>query len=295
MTLRKFPIKNPGDILQSEELFGFNANISVDLNYGFNADDFENRPSESGSGSFSKSGVIETAHIFKPEFYGSPSPHVLGVSSDTYYRSRSNNKLNRYYRHEGIGSQTMQGMDFSKAFEDVSAWQPVEGLSATVYVPPGETPRTTYVCASFHAHEKGGKVGDPRSQILREGRATGEGNKKESLSGFYRARRAGTYVAGFGLFLDRMDGSGPRYVSGTQRWIFGTGGGRYRCRRMNHSIIATLGTDSSGTGGDYDFELTEGENKVSIRAFYRLLSPETKSLRHVYVDARNLVVDVIYK
>ena len=61
---------------------------------------------------------------------------------------------------------------------------------------------------------------------------------------------------------------------------------------MNHSIIATLTTD---TAGDYDFKLNEGENKVSIRAFYRLLSPETKSLRHVYVDARNLVVDVIYK
>ena len=31
---------------------------------------------------------LETENILKPEFYGSPSPRVEGVSSDTYYRSK---------------------------------------------------------------------------------------------------------------------------------------------------------------------------------------------------------------
>ena len=290
MPIRFFPLKNNGDLLRSHEIQNFLADASADLNGGFTSSDFENLPGATGDGASDKKAVIQTSHIFKPEFYGSPSPHVLGVSSDTYYRSRSKNKLNRYYRHEGIGSVQGQSLDDIDIFADVNAWQPIEGLSATVYVEPGETPLTTFVCASFHAHEKGGKVGDPRSQILREGRATGDGNKMESLSGFNRATQAGTFVAMFGLFLDRMDGNGPRYVSGTQRRIFGTGGGRYRCRRMNHSIIANL---IPGTG--YDFSLTEGENKISVRCLYRLPKPSTKGTRHVYVDARNLVVDVIYK
>tara|TARA_R100000664_G_scaffold22963_1_gene32507 strand:+ start:6460 stop:7332 length:873 start_codon:yes stop_codon:yes gene_type:complete len=290
MPLRFFPFKSTGDTLLSRELLLLNSQTSFDLNRGFSRNDFENKIGATGDGASDKKGVIQASHIFKPEFYGSPSPHVLGVSSDTYYRSRSNNKLNRYYRHEGIGS--IQGTDISDIdrFADVNAWQPIEGLSTTVYVPPGETPRTAFVCASFHAHEKGGKVGDPRSQILREGRATGEGNKMESLSGFYRSERAGTFVAFFAIFLDRMDGNGPRYVNGTERRIFGTGGGRYRCRRMNHSIIANLITFTG-----YDFSLTEGENKISVRCLYRLPAPDTKGTRHVYVDARNLVVDVIYK
>ena len=290
MPLRFFPLKTNGNILLSSELRNFNSSASFDLNRGFSASDFENKVGATGDGALDKKGVIQSSHIFKPEFYGSPSPHVLGVSSDTYYRSRSNNKLNRYYRHEGIGSVQGRNIGDIDIFADVNAWQPIEGLSATVCVPPGESPAATYVCASFHAHEKGGKVGEPRSQILREGRTTGEGNKMESLSGFNRATQAGTFVAMFGLFLDRMDGNGPRYVIGTQRRIFGTGGGRYRCRRMNHSIIAHL-----GSGGAYDFSLTEGENKISVRCLYRLPAPAIKGTRHVYVDARNLVVDVIYK
>jgi len=280
----------PGDALTAGAVNLTSRGLSEGLNGGLTLVDFEDKPDATGSVSERKKAVINSAHIYKPEFYGSPSPHVLAVSSDTYYRRRSGNKLNRYYRHEGIGSQTMDKIDISKAFEDISAWQPVEGLSATVHIEDvGYTP-TVLVSASFHAQEKGGKVGDPRSQILREGRDTGEGNSMESLSGYYRAIAASRYVAGFGLFLDKMDGSGPTYIVGTQRWLFGTGGGRYRCRRMNHAINVMLNDSGSVTYG-----LTPGENKISVRCFYRLFSPSSKFTRHVYVDARNLVVDVIYK
>ncbi len=59
---------------------------------------------------------------------------------------------------------------------------------------------------------------------------------------------------------------------------------------MNHAINVML-----GNGSTVEYGLTPGENKVSVRCFYRLYAPDSKFTRHVYVDARNLVVDVIYK
>jgi hypothetical protein len=230
-----------------------------------------------------KKPVVKTEHIFKPEFFGSPSPHILGVSSDTYYRRRSGNKLDRCYRHEATGSKLMDSLSLDELREnDPSAWQPIEGLSTTVFVDPGRDAICSIMC-NFYAFESGGKSGRARPVLLGFGRDTGYGNKEESISGYGRATAAGLTFGAFCIFVDKMDGNGPQIETSTFRRIFGTGGGRYRMRRMNHSMSHFIG------------DLSPGENKISVRCIYRQKSLDNKSMRHLYIDQRNLVVDLMYR
>jgi len=226
--------------------------------------------------------VVKTSHIFKPEFFGSPSPSVNGVSSDTIYRRRSGNKLDRYYRHEGIGSGETNSTIYNDS--DHTAWQPIEGMSSTVYVHEKSSTERPFclVMGNFYAFESGGDVGTPRGTIRRLGRSTAKGSAEESKSGYVRCTQASRFVAVFALFIDKMDGNGPQIQKSTRRVIYGTGGGRYRCRRMNHSFCDSL-------------ELSEGENKISYRCWYRLRKPDDKRAKHLYIDARNFVVDVLYR
>ena len=165
---------------------------------------------------------------------------------------------------------------------DHSAWQPIEGLSTTVYIEPERDSMCSIMC-NFYAFESGGKTGKSRTSILREGRSTGKGNSMESISGWQRATAAGQTVAAFCVFIDHMDGNGPQQKLSTCQRLFATGGGRYRMRRQNHSFCT------------FTSNLTAGENKISVRCIYRQKNFDDKSARHLYIDARNLVVDLMYK
>tara|TARA_R100001079_G_C4411054_1_gene135543 strand:- start:43 stop:882 length:840 start_codon:yes stop_codon:yes gene_type:complete len=230
-----------------------------------------------------KSQIIKTSHIFKPEFFGSPSPQIIGVSSDTIFRRRSGNKLSRYYRHEGIGSSITDSQTFND--DDYTAWQPIEGMSSTVYVHEQSSNSRPFcmVMGNMYVFESGGKVGEPRGVLRRAiDDDFNDGKRRESLSGFTRCREASRFVAVFALFVDKMDGNGPQPDLSTRRVIYGTGGGRYRCRRMNHSFASSV-------------DLSLGENKISYRCWYRLRTTDNQKAKHVYIDARNFVVDVLYK
>tara|TARA_R100001594_G_scaffold150347_1_gene211124 strand:+ start:4521 stop:5366 length:846 start_codon:yes stop_codon:yes gene_type:complete len=268
-----------GDVFNADKLKTTVEKIRDELNGHFGPNSF---PKTWLDGIATIVPVIDTHHIFKPEFYGSPSPHVLGISSDTYYRRRSGNKLDRYYRHEGTGSKVLDVLDLDELIKDNSAWQPIEGLSATVFIEEGRDVNCHVMC-NFYAFESGGKAGSSRRVILREGRHSPIGNKLESLSGWRRSTVAGFTVAAFCLFLDKMDGDGPQRLSETTRYLYGTGGGRYRMRRMNHSINKSI------------LGLTAGENKISVRCVYRQRSIDDKTMRHLYIDQRNLVVDLMYR
>ena len=270
--------KDSGEILEADDLRTRFEHIQKETNGKFTSGNFVNTP-----GTTTKKQVVQTEHIFKPEFFGSPSPHILGVSSDTYYRRRSGNKLDRCYRHEATGSKLMDSLDLSELMEnDPSAWQPIEGLSATVFVDPGRDAICSVMC-NFYAFESGGKSGRARSVILGFNRHNALGNKEESLSGWRRATAAGLTIGAFCIFVDKMDGDGPQIEKSTFRRIFGTGGGRYRMRRMNHSMSHCTGL------------LSPGENKISVRCIYRQKTIDNKSLRHLYIDQRNLVVDLMYR
>ena len=213
------------------------------------------------SPSSSSAAFVDTQHIVKPEFYGGPSPRMEGVSSDTSYRKRSGNILESYYRHEASGAEKMD--DFvSPDGSDINIWHPVEGMSTTVHC--HERPMQAMCLGSFRAYEDGGTMGDLR------------GNSDEYLF----ALTAGRIVAEFMLFVDT--GNGPVAQERTRRRVYGSGGDNYKCRRMNHSFAQNI-------------TLQAGENKVSYRCFYRLISDDDRRMIHLYARARNFVVDVHYR
>ncbi len=270
---------SPDETIEAEDLRDRFKELQRFVNGGIEDSDFKRI-----AGSSTREGVVETQHIYKPEFYGSPSPTVVGVSSDTVYRRRSGNKLDRYYRHEAIGGQILESFTVEAADDDSTAWQPIEGLSTTVYVHESTSPQCL-IMGNFYAFESGGKNGYSRSKITngdKWGRFEQGRNRLESESGYYRSMACGTGIAVFMLFVDTMNGDGPQPIKATRRTLYGTGGGRYRLRRMNHSFT-------------HKVALTQGENKISYRCFYRQKAHDDKRLRHLYIDARNLVVDILYR
>lgn len=218
----------------------------------------------------SSTAFVDTQHIVRPEFYGSPSPRVEGVSSDTIYRKRTGNILDTHYRHEGSGSELVSNWaDLSENYtSDINLWQPVDGMSATIHC--HEDNVTALCIGSFRAFERDGKVTDAYHGI----------DYADQINPFRRAIVAGKYIAEFMLFVDT--GSGPVAKPRTRRRVYGSGENQYKCRHMNHSFIQ-------------DLTLSEGENKISYRCFYRLLGEDDRRMVHLYVQARNFVVDVLYR
>ena len=214
----------------------------------------------------STTAFVDTQHIVRPEFYGSPSPRVEGVSSDTIYRKRTGNILDTHYRHEGSGSELMPSFE-SPDTSDINLWQPVDGMSATIHC--HEYNVTALCIGSFRAFERDGVVTDNITSAL-----------KDFIAPYRRAVVAGKIIAEFMLFVDT--GNGPVAQERTRRRVFGSGENQYKCRHMNHSFIQ-------------DLTLSEGENKISYRCFYRYLGEDDRRMVHLYLQARNFVVDVLYR
>tara|TARA_R110000824_G_scaffold17134_1_gene69973 strand:+ start:4749 stop:5537 length:789 start_codon:yes stop_codon:yes gene_type:complete len=214
---------------------------------------------------------VEAQHIFKPEFYASPSPRFEAVSGDVYHKHRAHNKMNRYYRHEHSGSSIQPGGSYEGAGSNPEVWHPIEGMSSTIHVT--EDSVVAMVMGTFYAWESGGVIG---------GQSHDESADLTSKKGYVAATITGRHCAEFMLWVDTDDGTGPQKMATTQRRIYPRGGGRYNCRKMQHSFAELV-------------TLTRGVNKISYRSWYRQFAEDDKTARHVYVDGRNFIVDVHYK
>lgn len=223
--------------------------------------------------------------IFKPEFYDAPAPRVEGVSSDTHYRYRTHNKLDRYFRHEQLGCTedetfgTYPG-DSSDYYEknkfDANVWQPVEGMSTTVHVDGGSNMNA--ICmGTLYAFESGGEVDDKNVPS----RDVGTWSIQDASSqGYENQVYLEQVFVEFMLWVDTMDGPGPQARRHTQRRIYPRGGASYDFRKQQVSFVDTL-------------VLTPGVNKVSYRAWYRLKGGKQTSHKHCYIDGRNFIVDLM--
>ena len=227
-------------------------------------------------GDFEDSAFIKSQHIEKPEFYGSPSPRIEAVSSDTVYRHRSNNRLDRYYRHETSGSVSQEPGSFEGANNEPSAWQPIEGMSATVFC---REDCTALVLGSFYVQDSGGSDGyDPLDKLLADDKEYTE--RQEAA--FNRYLIAGRVIGESSLFVDKNDGNGSVLQENTRRRFYSRGEGAYNCRRQNHSFSTVL-------------SLSRGINKISYKYYYRLSGRDDENVKHVYFDSRNFVVDLLYR
>ena len=70
-----------GDTIEAEDLRDRFKEIQRFVNGQIEDSDFKRVPDPVPLGTPTREAVIETQHIYKPEFYGSPSPSVVGVSS----------------------------------------------------------------------------------------------------------------------------------------------------------------------------------------------------------------------
>lgn len=88
---------------------------------------------------------VDYSHVYKPDFYGSPSPRTEFQSGDVYYRFAAEGRDNYAIFH---------------ADPAVDVWLPVQGLCATVRHPPGAS-SDFLVMASFWAFTVAGSTGGP--------------------------------------------------------------------------------------------------------------------------------------
>lgn len=253
---------NPNDPVDAEDLRARFLELQRFLNGGINPDV-----------DFADTDFIQSQHIEKPEFYGSPHPRVEAVSSDTVFRQRTGNRLDRYYRHEQSGSVLALKYDSGITRDKIAAWQPIEGMAATVFV---RESCAAFVMGNFYTLDQGGSDGYRlKLRDLEEG-----GDRQRAA--YHRCLLAGRIVAETMLFVDTMDGSGPQPVIRSRRRIFSRGEGQYNMRRQNQSFTNAI-------------RLTKGENKVSYRCVYRLKRRDDENVKHLLFDARNFVVDCHYK
>lgn len=224
---------------------------------------------------------VTTDLIFKPEFFDLPAPRVEGVSSDTHYRYRSHNKLDRYFRHEQLGCTTdkefgkYEGDGNAAKFDD-AVWEPIEGMAATVHV-DGEANLTAIVMGTAYGFESGGTVDNKNVPSRSHVDWTPQ---KANAQGYSNQEYLDQVFVETMLWVDIDDGNGPQPRRQTQRRIYPRSGGSYNFRKVQVSFVDTV-------------TLTPGVNKISYRAWYRLKGGKQTSHKHCYIDGRNFIVDLM--
>lgn len=265
------------DTISAEDLRARFSELERFVNGGITTADF--RPD--------KTDIFSSQHIVKPRFYSVGNNRVEGSIADVYYRNTAFSAYNRHIRHESSGSYQASSFDETelKALP-FSAWQPIDGMAASVFVKGNESV-TAYVNGSLYAHALGSD--DTFSIPLKTISKNLVGSKYKDTkttdsqrAAFVRATSSGTYIGAMVLYVDRMDGSGPIPIERTRRRIFNRGENAYRFRNQQISFCSKI-------------NLNPGINKVSYRMIYRLRKIDDKRHKHLVVDSRNFFVDVHYK
>jgi hypothetical protein len=190
--------------------------------------------------------------IFKPDFYGSPSPRMEMVSGDTWYRYTGDGRGNYAIYHGSLV---------------VDTWIPIPGLSATVRHPPGAS-NDAIVTASFYGFTIGG-YDDVGSDVV-----TSFTVKTATVALFVGdIQIAGTTREIYAL---PNDTAAP---SPGQDSLFG---------RVNIGIIAKLPLTSRTANVSVKIKLENVTSFVAV-APDPLVIPKWK---HTFIGVRSLVVDV---
>ena len=135
--------------LKASHVTDLDSSIRRFVNYGIGADEIRDpAPYDLDTrNTYSEHGWVDSQHIFKPEFYGSPDPRMTAVSGATHFReTNSNLSEHALFNYELTGS----------------TYAPVPGLCARIKL---KHDSTVYINASFYAYEIGGIARTPSWQI----------------------------------------------------------------------------------------------------------------------------------
>ena len=270
----------PGDSISAKEIRDRFSELERFLNGGIQGVDFRSTDKN----------IFTNQHIIKPEFYSVGNNRIEGVIADNYYRNTNFSSYNRFIRHETSGSYNTDGESFSRTDLDAlpaSAWQPIDGMAATVNVKGSENV-SAFINGSCYAQAVGS---DDRFKInlkvISQNNNGFQGDESDDdvrtqRAAFNRCVDSGVIIAAFKLYVDTMDGSGPQPVRSTKRRLFNRGQNSYRFRHQQISFATRV-------------TLSPGPNKISYRCIYRLKEHNSRALKHVFIDSRNFFVDVHYK
>jgi len=236
---------------------------------------------------------VKPRHIFKPEFYGSPAPRVEAVSGDSHYRSRSSNIESRYYRHEQ-GGWYKRG----KENEPVDGEEPTKSMSGEPYLTlqddaiddPSElfTP-VEGLAVSFHLDEKSLVTVNANWSAWESGGSTGYDHQ------YQKNQAIDDPVAIFRLFYKSPDSDFPEATGhgATDRILYARSDSGYNFRRQNFSTT-WMREFEAGNHHIYIgvlYVLTEIEDNDFIYLNFGTTNGTGHRVKHVYVDARNLVLN----
>ena len=235
-------------------------------------------------------GYVEKRHIFKPDFYASPSPRMEAVSSQVHWRTTGHSHSDGVIftpSNAGTGHITIPGTATRLKLRDHAR---------------------VYFTSTFYSFELGG-LAMPKGWGGDDD-AGSDKNQEHTLGG--EMRRAGT----IGLAVHGKDGMKTDSLGSTHRYIYTStlypfasafGGESRLCAsgfcllsmlgRHQHSIIYTVDLDP----GVYDIGLvfscrgasnTNAHSYVAINDY--IDGGEIRKNKSVFFMARNMVCDVTY-
>jgi hypothetical protein len=197
---------------------------------------------------------VDSVHIFKPDFFASPSPRMEAVSGDTWWRQT------------GLGRNEYA---IFHADPIVEQWIPIPGLCATIRNPISTAAnRRLDLMASFYAFTIGGFPSATNNNI------------NERRSALLSLRVNGTEVDGTRRFVYATPTSGTYAGSNVSRNQF--------------SIYAHVAIDPGTTDiGIYiNLERQTYDDGLAYDAAVAGPGDVNPDWKHTFVGTRNLVVDV---
>lgn len=149
--------------------------------------------SDSERAGHTSEGFIEKRHIFKPDFYGSPSPRMEAVSSQVHWRT--------------TGQSDMDGVIFTPS-NSGGGWDTIPGTATRLKL---RDHANVFFMSTFYCYEFGGLV--PPKGLA--GQSSGPfADRHDALGG--ETRRAGTVALG----IHGADGRKTEYAGSTRRYIY---------------------------------------------------------------------------
>ena len=212
---------------------------------------------------------VKTEHIFRPEFFGSPSPRVEMVSSDVHYRQRPHDTGSG---HLGV----------ALSVNNSESYQYIEGLGATVRC---HKAAVVDVMTSFYIFEDNGQgtkldMDQPVAQVCLF--VDNEARRNTIRNIFPRAKGGAPIISGT---LSAVESPEAENFNGT------------RAREFNRRQVSFIHQES----------LTAGTHKLSVRLKYKTRQGYSNGIasdhistakgdewKHVFVEGRNFIVDVHY-
>ena len=224
---------------------------------------------------------VDTEHIFRPEFYGSPSPRVEMVSSDVHYRQRPHDTTERSIHHEASGAGSL-GVNLSNNNPD--SYQFIEGLGSTMRCHKAAVVDIMTTLYIYEDNGEGSKI-DMDTACAQVCLFVNNVSRRNTVRNIFPRGKGG------GPGLGASDLSGTTSAEKFQ----GTRMREFNRRQISfiHQESFVAGTHNLSVRLKYKTRADYGNNTTNVKAD-ATSGGKGDEWKHVFVEGRNFIVDVHY-